>query len=382
MPQVSEIATGSTFSRSSEGGIAADQTNRVFRVIGDAPGASVDVQTACGVRIGDVHPQNSEVYCTSFDVRYDGDSRIVLLVTFNYAATPSSQQNQDRNSQPPDIRPGNFTTSTSLIETPVYKWWPRTGVAQWGSETEATNAAGDMYEGIAQLTGMVNIQIVQEFSTDPTTHNQYTGYINDEEITLGTLVMAPHTVMFRGVQSQPYAESWGTLQFRGWKATYEFAYRKNRTKLAFYDSLTSDATESEVDLGWDIAVPQSGHNVKAFNPQGANTNDDIFGQPLRHGDAQSSDSVMQQFAGVVIPPPNGYLLPEGVNIGDRMPAMVKVFSYENGNKGCSQARASSPIPLNPNGRPRKESSDPKVIVAGYQVQPSINFTTTLGLRLG
>lgn len=403
MPQVSEITSGSTFSRSSEAGRLADQTTRVFRVISDAPGASVDVQAACGVRIGDVHPQNSNVYCTAFDVAYDGDSRIVLLVTFNYQATPSSSSDrQDQKSQPPDVRPANFTTSTALIETPIYKWRPRTGVTQWGSETAATNAAGDMYEGIAQLTGMVNIQIVQEFSTDPTTFNEYCGYINDEEITLGTLVMAPHTVMFRGVQSQPYAETWGNLFFRGWKATYEFAYRKNRTKIivprpgvpdpGFGPGVPDGIEEKEVDLGWDIAVPQSGHNVLAFDPKQAGTDDDIFGQPLLHGDASAFDpapagmpatAIMQKYAGVVIPPADGgYYLPKDVTAGGRMPAMVKVFSYENGNKGCSQARASSPIPLNPNGRPRKESANPKVLVYGYQIQPSVNFTTTLGLRLG
>lgn len=386
MPQVSEISSGATFSRSAEGGTVADQTVRVFRVITDTPGSSVDVQTLCGVRIGNVHPQNPNVYCTSFSVAYDGESRMVLLVTFNYQATPGSNQNkEDQKSQSPEVRPANFTTSTSLIEVPVYSWRRRSSKLNWAGESAAVNAAGDIYEGISQLTGIVNISITQEFSTDPTLHNKYSGYINDEEIALGTLKMPPHTVMFRGVQSQPYAESWGDLFFRGWKATYEFAYKSNKTKIAFVPDilLPDQVTEEEVDLGWDIAVPQSGHNVKAFNPAAPGANDDVFGQPLRHGDAQSSDANMKEYAGVVIPAAGGGpMLPLGIDVGDRVPAMVKVFSYENGNKGCSQARAASPIPLNPNGRPRKESASPKVLVYGYQVQPSINFTTTFGLRLG
>lgn len=380
MPTVSEISLGSTFERSAERDTVADQSNRVFRVITDVPGASVDVQTLCGVKIGDVHPSNPNIFCSSFGVQYDGDSRVVLLCTFNYrseAAASGDPQNQE-----PGTRAANWTTSTSLIDTPVYAWRPRLSESEWGATLlPAVNPAGDMYDGIAQLTGMVNISITQEFSTDPTTFNQYSGYINDEEITLGSLVMAPHTVMFRGVQSQPYVETWGNIFFRGWRSTYEFAYKKNQTKIAV-PGPANTFTEIPVDLGWDIAVPASGFNVKAFDPNAPNNDDDVFGQPLRHGDAQSADANMRQYAGVVIPPAGGgYLLPASVSAGDRVPAMVKVFSYENGDKGCSQARASSPIPLNPDGRPRKESATPKVLVYGYQVQPSINFTQTLALRL-
>lgn len=398
MPLVSEIATGASFERSAKENTLADRATRVFRIISDVPGVAPNIQATCGVFIGNPHPENGNIYCTSFRFAYEDDSRVVILATFEYQATPaSSSDKKDKKEQPPEVRPANWTTSTALIETPVYKWRPRTDVNTWGAEKEAANAAGDIYEGIAQLTGMVNISITQEFSTDPTEFNEYCGYINEDEITLGSLVMAPHTVMFRGVQSQPYVESYGDTFFRGWKATYEFAYKKNRTKIAVPTAAVPGSgfgpgfEEKEVDLGWDIAVPQSGHNVLAFDPATAAQDDDVFGQPLLHGDAQATDpapagmpsaEVMRRYAGVVIPPADGgYLLPQDVNPGNRMPAMLKIFSYEGGNKGCSQARASSPIPLNPNGRPRNETADPKVLVYGYQVQPSINFANTLGLRL-
>ena len=363
MPQFSEITSGTTFSRSAEAGTVADQTTRVFRVISDAPGAAVDIQTVCGIRIGDVHPQNPNVYCTSFNVAYDGDSRMVLLATFSYQTTPGGGQNQqDPKSQPPEIRPANWSTSTALIESPVYRWRPRSGTNSWAGEEPAMNTAGDIYEGISQLTGMVNISITQEMQTDPTINNQYSGYINDEQITLGSLVMAPHTVMFRGVQSVPYVETYGGLLFRGWKSSYEFAYKRNVTKINPYN-LVGDAAAIDVDLGWDIAVPVSGHNVIAFAPPG-DANDDPYGQPLKHSQ------------GTIVPT---WALPVGVSPGDKVAAMVRVFEYENG--GVSQSRASSAVPLNRNGRPRKQTADPKVLVYGYQVQPSINFTTTLNLRL-
>jgi len=103
--------------------------------------------------------------------------------------------------------------------------------------------------------------------------------------------------------------------------------------------------------------------VIAFAPPGG-ADDDLFGQPLKHAQGRVVPAVM---------------LPSGVNPGDKVRGMVKVFEYEDG--GVSQLPSASPIPLNDNGRPRIHTADPKVIVRAYQVQPSINLTTTMKLRL-
>ena len=201
----------------------------------------------------------------------------------------------------------------------------------------------------------------------------YGGYINSEEINLGSLKMKPHTVMFRGCQSQPYVESWGGSTYRGWKVTYEFAYKRNETKIHPFAEAASEVT---VDLGWDIAVPQTGLNVFAFDPPGVAGQDDVYGQPLQHGDENSDDAVLRQFAGRIVEPPR---LCTGIAAGEKVRAMVKVFSYRGG--GASQTPSASPIPLNYGGTPRSKDADPKVYDLGYQVQPSINLTTTLKLRL-
>lgn len=376
MPKlVKETTSGAQFTRSMNEGVLADSQDRVFKIILNAPNEVVNPQTECGITIGDQHPVNTNIYCKTFSVRFDGESRMVMIVTFSYESSAhSSQQPQD--DKPPELRAANWSTSTSLIEQPVYRWYKRTGANTWAGNSAAVNPAGDIYDAVSQLRSMVNISIEQWEPSDPTRHCRYGGYVNDEVMNLGSLVMQPHTVMFRGVTSQPSVESWGGGTWRGWKATYEFAYKRNSTKI-YLDAAFGVAVqgEEEVDLGWDIAVPQTGFNVKAFAPPG-NAIDDPYGQPLQHGDENSNDATLRQFAGRIVEPVKLFT---GVAAGDKVRAMVRVFSYRGG--GASQTPSASPIPLNDDGRPRKDTADPKVLVYGYQVQPSINLTQTLALRL-
>lgn len=360
MPKlVSEVVNNTQFTRSMTDGVLADSQNREFKIIMSSPQEVVDPQVVCGVKIGDKHPNNTDIICKTFSVRFDGDSRMVMLCTFSYessAHASSSEGKPDPNNQPPDVRPANWTTSTSLIEVPAYTWRERTLIG-WTAEKAAANPVGDIYDAATQLTSVVNIVIEQFEDIDPTRHSLYGGYVNEEVVNLGTLEMLPHTLMFRGVQAQPHVESWGGQIFRGWKCNYEFTYKRNRQKLFL------GAAEAEIDVGWDIAVPQTGFNVIAFAPPGG-ADDDLFGQPLKHAQGRVVPTVM---------------LPSGVNPGEKVRGMVKVFEYEDG--GVSQLPSASPIPLNDNGRPRIHTADPKVIVRAYQVQPSINLTTTLKLRL-
>jgi hypothetical protein len=350
-------------------GSVADSQVRVFKIILSAPSEVVDPQDHCSIRVGDRHPINTNITCKSFDVRFDGDSRLVMIVTFNYESQAHTSQT-DQNNKPPDLRAANWTTSTSLMETPVYSWRKMLnaaggipGIDDFAIEGPAVNAAGDAYDGVTKLTAVVNISIEQFELQDPTRHCIYAGYINRNEMTLGTLVMSKHTVMFRGVSSQPHVESWGGEIRRGWKATYEFAFKRNVTKIFLPGFAVGGGGEQEVAIGWDIAVPQTGFNVKAFAPPGGN-DDDVHGQPLKHA------------AGRIVPI---LALPVGIAPGERVRGMVRVFEYEDG--GTSQAPSASPIPLNDNGRPRIESANPKVLVYAYQVQPELDLTQTLQLRL-
>lgn len=343
-PTVSEITPGQQFSRSSEGGRLADSQTRVFRVLTTTPGEGVDIQSACNVHIGDRHPVNENIYCRSFDARYEGDSRFVLLCTFQYRSVASSGGSGGGNEPfaiPPDVRPSNVTTSTATIELPVFEW---KRVNSDGEETDidpkpAKNSAGDMYDGITALGNIMTISVEQFVSDDPTKHGEYVGYVNSDELSLGSLEIKPRTLLFRGLTMKPTVESWGDRMYRGWMATYEFAYR-NET--------------------WDLRIPQTGYNVKAFNVnvQGVEN----YGQPLRHEDGK-----------IKVP----LALPEGVSPGDKVRAMVKVFEYEKG--GVSQLPSAQPVALNDQGYPLSSSEEP--IIKRYSVYGTTDMGTTLALRI-
>jgi len=392
---VTEINAGAQFSRSSEENQISDSQTRAFKIVLASPSEFVDVQATCGIYIGNPHPINPGIFCVSFDARFEGESRMVLLATFNYRSTPSVQQSgesKDPKSVPPDIRPANWSTSSTLAEVPKAVWRKRLSATTFEGPRPAVNPAGDMYDGVTALEPIVSIKIDQWEPNDPTRFNLYAGSVNLETINLGTLTMTPGTVMFRGVSTQPALESWGTEIYRGWRCTFEFAFRRNRTRVRVIETVEDPETgeesevekEDETDIGWDIAVPLSGLNVKAVTPANAAADEEIFAQPLAHYENKVQKGFFNA-EGKFTPNANGqYQLPFGVSQGDRVSAMVKVMEYREG--GMSLARASAPVALKPNGRALKtHDEDGELInepyVYAYRVQPGVNFTTVFGLRL-
>jgi hypothetical protein len=362
-----ETTSGNQVSRSASEGNLADAATRTFRIVLNQPGETFDIQQECNVRIGDVHPNFATVFCNSVEGQFDGDSRMVYVATFRYQSTASqsnSQNNNDPKNQPPNIRPADWSVSASLIEVPVYTWQrvePSAtffgGINPIGAPGVPVNAAGDRFDAIARYEPLITISVQHFEATDPTTNCRQVGSINQTQFQIGSLACPAHTIMLRGISSQPVVESWGDLLFRGWNATYEFAYRKNLTKGLWngFGNPTVDA-----DLGWDIAVPETGFNVLAFVPAGALPEQDVFGQPLKHDTGRIADPLQ---------------LPDNVAVGDRMRAMVKVMEYEDG--GASQLPSAQPIALNDDGTPRKSfgpnAADPPVIIKRYQIYDEYEF---------
>jgi hypothetical protein len=123
MPKlVKEITSGNENSRSVDGGQVADVSVRSWRVILNSPSEAYDVQQAIGVYIGDTHPVNTSLPCVSISEKVEGDSRVVRIVTANYRTTPGADPGNDPNKQPPDIRPAQYSISSSLIEVPATEW--------------------------------------------------------------------------------------------------------------------------------------------------------------------------------------------------------------------------------------------------------------------
>lgn len=108
------------------------------------------------------------------------------------------------------------------------------------------------------------------------------------------------------------------------------------------------------------------------------TDQDINALPLRHGEKDS------EFSGMIVPPPEGYALAEGIVANKKVRANVRVASYEN--KGFSQVPSAQPVALNGDGTPRlTHDDDGKLIrdplVFRYRVQPSGDLNAMLRLRL-
>jgi hypothetical protein len=341
MPKlVSEISAGTTFNfSSSQGQITASMT-RVFRVLLNSAGEVFDIQTTCNVRIGDQHPYNTDLYCRTFAAQFEGDSRMVALCTFTYESTAGSTA-EDPNSKSPEIRPANWSTSTNLTEVPAYSWTKvnNDGTLD-GGPVPAANKAGDRLDGVTRFAPVVSISVEQWEISDPTKNVTNSGCVNQNEFWIGSLWCFRRSLMFRGVTSRPAVESWGGLLYRGWLCTYEFAFQQNHV-MGLWDGIgTYDA-----DIGWDLAVPHTGFNVIAFNPAGPAAEEDVYGQPLQH----KEQKIFQPLA-----------LPDNIVAGDKVRGMVLVHEYEAG--GASQLPCAQPIPLNDDGRPRKNSVDPPVLI--------------------
>lgn len=356
MPKrVSEISAGAQFARSMEEGRVADSQTRTFRVLLEAAGEVINIQEACGVFIGDQHPYNTNIYCSSFDARFDGDSRMVLLCTFNYGTKAGSGGGgQDPQSQPPDIRPANWSVSSAIYEAPAYFWKPLGNAPNAGEWRPTVNTAGDRYDGVTEMECLITFSIDQWEPENPARWAAYAGRVNSADFTIGTFTAQPRMLMLRGVSCQPAVESWGGQNYRGWKATYEIVYKANY------------AGPELGHIGWDIAIPQTGFNVINKSAALGGGVHEIGSLALEH---DSSGKIKDW-------PDDPSLVP-GTD-GKKVRGMVLVHAYEEG--GASQTPCAQPIPLNDDGTPRASTADPPVKVYRYQVQGEFDFAD-LNIRL-
>ena len=360
MPKlVSELAQGNTFARSSDGGALADSATRVWKVILNTPDEALDIFAAIGVNIGDVYSQANPIPCVSIEGRADGESRLVRIITAQYRTSAGGDQQQDPKAVEPTNRFASFAVSTSYMEMPAWTWIED----PVGAPTvfkEAKNPVGDMYDGVSRYEPIVNFSFKQFEPDDPTWKLQHVGKVNSNSGTFGLLSLFPRSTLFKACNIEQAVEMWGGTLYRGFSVSYEFAYRKNTQAV----SIVLGGTPTFANIGWDIAHPQTGFNVKAFTPPGVG--EDVYAQPLKHGPDGSP------YAGRILEP---LALPDGVTAGDKVRAMVKVFSYQNG--GASQTPSAQPVPLNVFGRP-KQPGNVEVYRRGQHEQFDFSI---LGLRL-
>jgi hypothetical protein len=364
MPRyATELTQGQAFSRTSQEGGVNDTAQRVYKIVLLHPGEVFYPQEYTGTYIGSRHPSNLNLICTSFDAKFDGDSRMVSIVTFNYqsyASSSASGGRVDPKTVTPAARPANWTTDVSLVEIPAPTWRAAsisTGKSA-GNWRVPINPAGDRYEGVTKLVPQTTIRIDQLEANDPLLNNQWVGYINSEPFQVGSLGILRHTLLLRGISSKPHVETFGDQTFRGWMATYEFSHRENYTKI-------NDAVECSP--GWDRLQIVEGYNV--MNVAGAENRADV-----------DSDGLALEHANYEVVVPRKIV---AALVGKKSKAMVAIPSVD-ARGGMFQRPASSPIALNSDGTPRlinpnvAGALDPTIL--RYQVQNEIDFAI-LNLRL-
>jgi hypothetical protein len=250
MPKlVSELAQGKSYSRSSDGGSLADTATRVWKVLLNYPNEPFVVPNVIGVNIGDPLSASEPVPCVSLDVKADGESRLVRIVTATYRTTPGAAaatdgetdgEPKDPKLDPPDVRPALFNISGGLEEIAVHEYYDTD--ANNSSKSGATNPNGDMYDGLSTLVPMFTINI-EQFDTLPTRHIEYIGYINSEAFSFSGSLVKKRSCMLKNIECVPVVETWGNIIFRGFKRTYQF-------------SITGRPA------GWDLRFMRTGFRIR------------------------------------------------------------------------------------------------------------------------
>jgi hypothetical protein len=348
MPKlVSELAQGKSFSRSADGGQLADQATRTWKILLNAPDEAFIISDVIGVNIGDPLGSANPIPCVSLDVKADGESRLVRIVTAQYRSNPGVG-GTDPKLQEPTIRPAMYSMTTSLTEIAAWGGAPVTGGVS-GSWVPAVNPVGDLVDGVTRLEPVVNINVDQYSASDMSQLLAYCGYVNSDPFTFSSLSVGVHCCMLQSISSNAVVEQFGNATFRGFKVTFGFAVRAHWT-------LTRSGFQA---IGWDMAVPQTGFNIINY---GLTSQSDV--------DPQSLTLQHEEGGKVKL---NGDGSPYGYAFGTqnkKVRAMVTVPASEG---GWTQRPSAQPVPLNDDGTPRSPTASPRVLINRICIQPEMAF---------
>jgi len=353
MPKfVSELAQGNSFSRSSDGGGAADNAVRKWKVLLNSPNETWDIFAAVGVNIGDLYSEGNPIPCVSVEADHDGDSRVVCIVTAQYRSSPgASPDAPDPKSQDPQVRPAMYSMSTSLTELAAWSGKKVTGGVS-GDWAPAVNPVGDMYDGVTRLEPVVTINIEQYSRTDQSDLLGYCGYVNSAAFAFSGLTVATHCCMLQSIASNPVVEQFNGVTFRGFKVTFGFAVRSHWTFV----------NGNFEPIGWDVAVPQTGMNIKNTGL----SRDDVDKKALA---LEHRNGRVYVFGGSEI------VLAIGTE-QQKVRGMVTVPATGSEDGGYVQRPCAQPIALNDDGSPRNAdffTTVNKVIVNRVCLQPEMAF---------
>ena len=348
MPKlVSELAQGKSFSRSADGGALADQATRTWKILLNTPDESFVISDAVGVNIGDPLGSANPIPCVSLDVKADGESRLVRIVTAQYRTT-AGIGSTDPGTQTPTQRPALYSMTTSLTEIAAWGGAPVSGGVS-GAWIPAVNPVGDLVDGITRLEPVVNINIDQYSASDMSQLLAYCGYVNSDSFTFSNLSVGVHCCMLQSISSTAVVEQFGNTTFRGFKVTFGFAVRAHW-------AITRGGFQA---IGWDMAVPQTGFNIINYGLASPNQVD-IQALTLQHDE---TGKVQLNSAGT----------PQTYAFGTQTYKTRAMVTVPASQGGWTQRPAAQPVALNDDGTPRSQSQTPRVLINRICIQPEMAF---------
>lgn len=342
----SELAQGNVFTRSSEGGASVDSAQRQFKVLLNEPGESWSAPGYLGIDIGDPYSATDQIPCVSWEGRHDGDSRMVVIVTYKYRSTPGGVdgsggggQGGDPRLKAPNVRPALYSMSSSLQEVPAVGGAYRSPNG-YVNESAIRNTAGDLLEGITKLEPVVTLQITQYSFTDQSGLLQHTGSINSDQFVFSGHTVPVHCCMFQSLNASPYVES----GFRGFQIDFQFSFRWN-----FCHGVEDNGTDP---LGWDQPIVMSGYNI-------INT-------------GLGASGVEQEHLLYKLDSDESGFLKTPLELGlQNQKVRAQIPAQSDSSERQRQHAAASPVLLNIDGSPRSRSLPP--LVYRYQTQPAVAF---------
>lgn len=339
----SELAQGNTFTRSSEGGASVDSAQRQFKVLLNEPYEAWAPPDYLGIDIGDPYSETDPIPCVSWEARPEGDSRVVIIVTYRYRSTPGGVdgsggggQGGDPRLKAPNVRPALYSMSSSLQEVPAVGGSMRVG-GGYLVQPAFKNSAGDLLEGLTRLEPVITLQITQYSFTDQSSLLQYTGSINSDQFVFSGHTVPVHCCMFQALNASPYVES----GFRGFQLDFQFSFRWN-----FCPGVQYNANDP---LGWDQPIVDAGYNIINIG---------------------LGDSTVEQEHLVYALDDEGFIVNPKELQGSGAKVRAQIPAAGAGSKE-RQHGAASPVLLNTSGSPRSRSLDP--IVWRMQTQPATAF---------
>ncbi len=400
MAEAYEMPQGTGGKSGGTSGSNAVTYTRKWKLIKASPGEAYNAPAAIGVDIGSVFPADATATCVSLDDQPEGDSRMVRIITARYESPQNNNRrdNNNDNNQAPDVRPPRLSIDSSFEMAPTNQWIkdPTTDDQE---EVTAFNPNGEIISGLMKPVRAITFTYTQFNANDPSVLANHVGKVNSAPFTIAGVSYPRRTLLLRSVSSKPTVMDWGGAKYSGWTTTVQIAYREN-FQWVIDESDPEPWSNTKTEIGWDMAIPLKGMNVLnddspyPKNPSGYNLlNTELEGVvvdalgPIPYEVGPLGAILGAFWAGTTFPQKGSYANADESKSVKKQIGKAQVIRQTSAGT-WEQTDSNEPIPLNPDGTPRRQYKKEKdwafpaeqaILAYRRSVYKEFNFNT-IGLR--